>query len=228
MDELGEAALPRCCGHSGCAGCITQYKLGPLKLQDEMRLAQRLGCRTIVCGAVGPTDLAGPELKQAVAGFVEQMKPHLAVAEETGVTIAIENHGKNLICSPDSMRYMAELSPPSLRIAFAPYHLPQDEVLLAELLKDIVDCVAVFYAWQYGSGSSHAQPKEDELQQLPGRGPLDFAPLVSVLQQAQYQGWTEIFMHPFPRGLPMLETVEQVTAELNRSRTYLDGLLAAG
>ena len=57
-----------------------------------MRLAQRFGCRTIVTGGRGPVGLKGSELKAGVTGFVEKMKPHLAVAEETGVTIAIENH----------------------------------------------------------------------------------------------------------------------------------------
>jgi len=86
LDEMGEerfAALLRT--HDVSLGCITQYKLGPFGLQDEMRLARRLGCRLIVTGGKGPKGLAGSELKAAVAAFLEQMKPHLAVAEETGL-----------------------------------------------------------------------------------------------------------------------------------------------
>ena len=68
------------------------------------------------------------------------MKPHLAVAEETGVTIAIENHGNNLIESPDSLKWLAELRPSKhLAIAFAPYHLPQDETLLGDLIRALGD-----------------------------------------------------------------------------------------
>lgn len=37
----------------------------------------------------------------------------------------------------------------------------------------------------------------------------------------QYQGWAGIFMHPVPRGRPILETAEEVTSEINRSREYL-------
>lgn len=226
LEEMGEqqfAGLLR--RHAVTLGCITQYKLGPFALQDEMRLAQRLACQTIVTAAVGPVGLSGSELKLAVADFIEQMKPHCEVAEETGVTIAIENHGKNLICEPDSLRYLAELSPPSLGIAFAPYHLPQDEKLLTALLRDIVHKVEVFYAWQHGTGSMSAQPKEQELLQMPGRGQLDFSSMVSELATANYQGWTEIFMHPFPRGIPILETTEAVTTEVNRARSYLENLL---
>ena len=106
--ELGDEAFANLLAkHRVSLGCITQYKLGPFGLQEEMRLAKRFGCKTIVTGAVGPKDLKGPELKKAVAVFIEQMKPHLAVAEETGVTIAIENHanmrhvaGPRALCHP--------------------------------------------------------------------------------------------------------------------------------
>ena len=45
-------------------------------------------------------------MQAAVAGFAEQMKPHLDVAAETGVIVAIENHASNLIDSPDSMKWL--------------------------------------------------------------------------------------------------------------------------
>jgi len=227
IDEMGEeafAALLR--SHDVTLGCITQYKLGPFGLQDEMRLAQRLGCKTIVTGGKGPKDLQGAELKKAVGDFVEQMKPHLEVAEETGVTIAIENHANNLIDSPDSLRYLSELkSSDHLGIALAPYHLPQDESLLSELIVQLGDTIKMFYAWQHGKGCMTQLPKEDELLQMPGRGSLDFAPLLAALRKIHYQGWTEIFMHPFPRGIPILETTDEVTAEINRARSYLDALI---
>ena len=125
LTDLGEdkfAAMLK--QHDITLGCITQYKLGPFGLQDEMRLAKRFGCRTIVTGGRGAKGLKGGELKAGVADFIEKMKPHLAVAEETGVTIAIENHGNNLIESPDSLKWLAELRPSKhLGIAFAPYHL---------------------------------------------------------------------------------------------------------
>ena len=227
LEELGEEKFVDLLQqHQVSLGCITQYKLGPLGLQEEMRLAKRLGCKTIVTGAIGPTDRKGSELKKEVAAFVEQMKPHIAVAEETGVTIAIENHANNLIDSPDSLRYLSELRPSNhLAIALAPYHLPQDEKVLASLMQDVMPAMEVFYAWQHGDGCMTKLPKEQELLQMPGRGKLDFGPLLSVLKTNRYQGWTSIFMHPFPRGIPILEKTEDVTVEINRSRNYLDNLL---
>jgi sugar phosphate isomerase/epimerase len=227
LDEMGEEKFAELLqSHEVSLGCITQYKLGPFGLQDEMKLAQRLGCKTMVTGGSGPKGLEGQELKKAVAQFIEKLKPHLAVAEETGVTIAIENHGNNLIESPDSLKWLAELRPSKhLAIALAPYHLPQDAAQLGQLIESLGESLEVFYAWQHGMGCHVKLPKEQELLQMPGRGDLDFGPLLSALKKIKYSGWTEIFMHPVPRGIPILETTAQVTAEINTSRTYLEKLL---
>lgn len=228
LTDLGEAKFSAMLKQRDITlGCITQYKLGPYGLKDEMRLAERFGCQTMVTGGQGPSNLKGAELKAGVANFIEKMKPHLAVAEETGVTIAIENHANNLIESPDSLKWLAELRPSKhLAIAFAPYHLPQNEQQLAGLIESLGDSIEVFYAWQYGMGCHEKLPKEQELKQMPGRGELDFGPLLSALKKINYSGWTEIFMHPVPRGIPILETASAVTAEINRSRIYLENLLA--
>lgn len=225
LDEMGDAKFAALLKeHDVALGCITQYKLGPFGLRKEMRLAQRFDCRTIVTGGRGPVGLKGSELKAAVSDFIEKMKPHLEVAEQTGVTIAIENHAKNLIDSPDSLKWLAELRPSThLSIALAPYHLPQNEELLGQLIRALGDSITMFYAWQHGMGCHKKLPKEQELLQMPGRGNLDFAPLLAALEEMQYSGWTEIFMHPVPRGIPILETAEDVTAEINRAREYLAG-----
>ena len=226
LDAMGEANFQELLSkHKVQLGCITQYKLGPFGLRDEMRLAQRLGCQTMVTGGRGPKGLKGAELKAAVGKFVEQMKPHLAVAEETDVTIAIENHGNNIIDSPDSLKWLVELCPNKhLAVALAPYHLEQNPRLIAGLIQSLGNRIVVFYAWEHGMGCMKKLPKEQELLQLPGRGALDFEPLVDALKSINYAGWTEIFMHPVPRGVPILETVPEVTTEINRARAYIDRL----
>jgi len=227
LQDLGEDLFQQMLEkHNVKVGCLTQYPLGPFGLQDEMRLARRLGCSLIITGGDGPKGLTGDEMKKAVAGFAEKMKPHLEVAEENGVTIAIENHANDLFETADSLRWLREFAPSKhLAVALAPYHLPQVPEELAVLIRDLGDSIAMFYAWQHGDGCMTKLPKEQELLQLPGRGPLDFAPLLKALSDIQYQGWTEIFMHPVPRGIPILETAQEVTAEINRSREYLAGLL---
>ncbi len=228
LTDLGEEKFASMLqAHDITLGCITQYKLGPFGLQSEMRLAQRFGCQTIVTGGAGPTKLQGSELKAEVKEFIEKMKPHLEVAVETGVTIAIENHANNLIESPDSLKWLAELRPSThLAIALAPYHLDQNTAFLGRLIESLGDSIAVFYAWQHGMGCHEKLPKDQELLQLPGRGELDFAPLLAALKRIQYSGWTEVFMHPVPRGIPILETTAAVTAEINRSREYLEAILS--
>ena len=225
--EMGEDTFSALLAASDISlGCITQYKLGPFGLQEEMKFAQRFGCQTIVSGAVGPQKLVGSELKSAVKNFIEQMKPHVAVAEETGVTIAIENHGNSLIRSPDSMKWLIEeRTSEHLAIALAPYHLPQDEELLSHLIRDLGNGIEMFYAWQYGMGCHKKLPKEQELLQLPGRGELNFEPLLAALRDIHFHGWTEIFMHPVPRGIPILEPTSAVTGEINRARKHIAEIL---
>jgi sugar phosphate isomerase/epimerase len=227
LDAMGEERFKGLLGQYDVElGCMTQFKLGPLGLQDEMRLARRLGCQLIVTGGKGPKGLQGSDLRQAVGTFVEQMKPHLAVAEETGVTIAIENHGSSLIESPDSMKWLVELCRSRhLAVALAPYHLPQNAALLADLIRSLGDRIAMFYAWQHGMGCMTKLPKEQELLQMPGRGPLDFTPILAALRDIRYTGVTEIFMHPVPRGAAILESTGAVTAEVCRARRYLEKCL---
>lgn len=207
-------------------GILTRYDLGPFDLKDEMRVAKKLGGSMVVCGSGGPGNLKGDALKAAVRKFLEKMKPHVAAAEQFGITIGIENHSNSLIQSPDSMGWFAELADSRhIGVALAPYHLPQEPALIARLIEDLDKYLVHFYAWQYGMGCHKKLPKEQELLQLPGRGRLDFVPIVFALKNINYRGWTEIFMHPVPRGIPILQTAAQVTAEVNRSRVYLESCL---
>jgi sugar phosphate isomerase/epimerase len=69
-------------------------------------------------------------------------------------------------------------------------------------------------------------PKEQQLEQLPSRGPLDFRPIMRALAEIQFPGWIEIFMHPFPRGIPILESADLVTEEWMKQKHFLNELIA--
>ncbi|MDA1314226.1 MAG: sugar phosphate isomerase/epimerase [Acidobacteria bacterium] len=225
IEKMGHAAFAAMLDRYGAKlGVLTHYDLGPFALQDEMLVARKFGAELLICGGQGPKDLVGSELKAAVKQFAEQMKPHIAAAEEAGVTIGIENHGNNLIDSPDSVKWLAEfVTSPNLGIALAPYHLEQDPAVIANLVRDLGDRMVMFYAWQHGKGSGKL-PKEDELLQMPGRGPLDFGPIVKALRETHYKGFVSIFMHPYPRGVAIQPTAGDVTSEINRARRYLESL----
>lgn len=225
LQEMGPerfAALLR--QHDVKLGCITRYDLGPFGLKDEMALVRQLGGEVIVTGPKGPKGLTGGDLKKAVLEFAEQMKPHAEEAERQGVTIAIENHTGSLLYDADGMRlFAAAVKSARLGIAFAPHHLPQDGALQGALIDELGPAVKFYYAQQAG-WSRGPQPKEQEMLQMPGRGPLDFGPSAAALKKMNYPGFVEIFMHPFPRGIPILEPAAAVTEEINRSRAYLEKL----
>lgn len=211
--------------HGVTLGCFTRYDLGPFKLSEEIDVAKKFGTPLIVTGGAGNYNVPADQLKAQVKDFVEQLKPHAAKAAENGVTLAIENHGNNLIDSPDSLRWLVEMWVPGMGIALAPYHLPQDPALIAQLIRDIGPKLSLFYGWEFGMGCHKPMPKEDELKQMPGRGTLDYKPIIAALAAINFAGPTEIMMHPTPRGFPILESAEKVTAEINRSREHLDGLV---
>ena len=226
VESMGNAAFADLLATHGVGlGVSTRFDLGPFGLAEEMAFAQEFGASLIVTGSEGPKDLTGEELRAAVADFAEALKPHITAAEKHGIIISIENHSSALIESPDSMRWLIEFTDsPHLGIALAPYHLPDDAALVAQLIANLGQGLALFYAWQHGMGCHEKLPKEQELMQMPGRGSLDFSPILSALKKINYTGWTEVFMHPVPRGIPILDTASDVTDEINRARHYLDQL----
>jgi sugar phosphate isomerase/epimerase len=206
-------------------GVLSRYDLGPFGLAKELEVAREFGCRTIVCGAGGPRDLAGSELKQAVRDFAEKMKPHLDAAAKASVTIAIENHGGSLTATPEALEWLVEFAPPPLGIALAPFHLEQDPVRLAALIRALKNRIAFFYAWQRGQGLRKELTPDEVREQLPGRGGMDFGPIAAALRDTGYTGWVSVFMHTMPGGIPIRETTRGVTEEIVRAMGYMDRCL---
>ncbi len=229
LDEMGHEKAMELLKASGVRlTCSTRYDLGPFKLDSEIPIVKKFGGSIIVTGGSGPVGLTGPELKKAVGEFVEKLKPTLNKAGEQGVTIAIENHGKNLIDSPDSILWLAEAGKDlPLGIELAPYHLPQDPDLIANLVRELGSKLTIFLAWEYGMGCMKPMPKDEELQQMPGRGKLDWKPILRAMKETNFKGFTQVFMHPTPRGIPILPTAGDTTAEINKSRKFLEEQVAA-
>ena len=230
MDEIGHdkfAAMLK--GHGLSFGGTTRYDLGPFALTDEIKVVNKLGGSFIVTGGAGDYKVTGEKLKANVKEFVEKMKPCALLASQNGVTIGIENHVNNLIDTPDSLLWLADMTRdiPGIGIALAPYHLPQDTKQLAEIIVHCDKKLTLFYAWEHGMGCMKKMPKEEEVQQLPGRGKLDWKPLLGALKQINFTGPTEIFMHPTPRGIPILPTAAEVTAEILRAKQLLDVCVSA-
>lgn len=206
----------------------TRYPLGCFGLQPEMPILKQLGGKILVCGNTGGKEPEGKEAKAGVKTFLEKMEPHADKAGELGLVIALENHARQLIHHPDSIRAFAELNQhPALGLSFAPHHLHQHIEQIPGLIRDLGAANLPFiYFQEYGIGSKKTVAKEIELQQLPGRGTLDYVPIIRALKEVQFDGVAEIFMHPTPRGIPMLDSAAAITKEINRSRAYLSDCLA--
>lgn len=226
VEEMGHDAFRRLLKeHSAALYMTTRYDLGPFKLEGELQFVHDFGGKVIVTGA---HKSPGDTLDEKVRAFVAKLQPHVERAEELGITIAIENHANSLLDSPESLRCFAEHAKSEhLGVAMAPYHLPQNPQLLAELIEDLGPNLVHFYAWEHGHGAMKKIPKDEELLQMPGIGSLDFAPLLSAMRKIDYRGAVQIFMHPFPRGIPILDTTEDVSNAINRSREYLTDALSA-
>lgn len=215
--------------HQARLGLSTCYPLGPFGLQDEIAWVKKFGGEIVLTGTGknGAPEPEGAEAKRQVAGFLEKMKPHVAVAEEHGVTIALENHAKDMLFHPDSLRYFAELNrSPRLGIAFAPHHLHRFAGQIPALIRDLGRSNLPFiYFQEHCEGMLKPAPKAEEMRQLPGfGGSLDYGAIIDALRDAGFTGLVEIFMHPVPRGIPILPTIPEIRSALLKSHAYIDRL----
>lgn len=226
-DEAFQAALKK---HGTTMSISTCYPLGPYKQGDELRWVKKNGGRMTVSDSrsMGPRDPKGAEAKKQVKAFFEKLKPHYELAEELGVIMAIENHKNAMLSSPDSIRYFAEFNPSkNVGIAFAPHHLHDAIEDIPKLIKELgKENIPFIYCQEHHPSSKKKMSKEDELKQLPGYGTLDYVPILAALKEIQFDGLAEIFMHPVPRGIPMLPTAKEINTVINQSRAYLNKCLA--
>ena len=214
--------------HKTRVDVISAYRFNIFDLEPEIKFAQSIGCPMLVTMAKGATGLSGVPLKESIVGFMQKLRPHIDIAADHNVTLLIENHSGSMINSVDAIRYLVdEFKSDYVRLALAPAHLPQEPELLGSLVKEVGDRLGFFYAWQHGKGFREKMPREDELLQMPGRGQLDFGPMVRALRELRYTGLVEVMMHPTPRGIPIMPTTAEVTEEITKSHAYLSQLAQA-
>jgi len=229
MESLGRSHVASLLAtHKVQIGIFTCYNPGLLKLTPWMEEVKSWGGQLVISNSPGPSGLSGDQETAEIKKLAELLKPLVEKAESLGVTIGVENHSGSLINGYESqLRLLDEVPSRHLGIALAPYHLPQDSASMANHIRRLGERLVHFYAWEHGDGCMTKLPKVKELKQLPGHGNLDFVPLVQALKDIRYPRWTSIFMHPVPRGIPILNTAAECTAAINRSREFLDDCLKA-
>ncbi|MBA3699742.1 MAG: sugar phosphate isomerase/epimerase [Planctomycetes bacterium] len=231
---LGDEAFAALLKHHGVRlGCSTKYPGGPTKQQEEMAWVKRHGGSLIVTGsrsvAKGQPEPSGDEAKAVIRHLLDDLAPHLARAAELDVTLALENHTGQILCHPDSLRYFAEFNrSPHLGVSFAPHQLFRWADQIPSLIRDLGAAHLPHVYFQEESPARYRlMAKEIELQQLPGfGGGLDYQPLIQALRDVHFTGWVELFMHPTPRGQPILPTIPEIRAVLAKARSYIDGCVA--
>lgn len=233
IEEMGDEAFQSLLRKHGVSLAVsTCYPLGPFRQDEEMRWVKKNGGVMTVCGTgnMGEKNPQGAEAKKQVSAFFEKLKPHYELAEELGFTMALENHGNSMLSHPDSIRHFIELNPSKrVGIAFAPHHLADHVDEIPKLIREIGNEQMPFiYFQEHHPSSKKTMAKEEELKQLPGFGSLDYRPVLAAMREIGFTGLAEIFMHPTPRGVPVLPTAGEITAVINRSRAYLDECLATG
>jgi sugar phosphate isomerase/epimerase len=225
-DEAFQKLLEK---HQTKMSVSTCYPLGPFRQDDEMRWTKKNGGTMTVCGSggMGPKDPVGKEARKQVKAFFEKLKPHYELAEELGVTMAIENHKNSMLSSPDSIRYFYELNPSkNVGVALAPHHLNDTIDQIPALLREGGNRhIPFIYFQEHHPSSKQKMSEEDQLKQLPGFGKLDYVPILRALRDIKFSGLVEIFGHPVPRGIPMLGSAVEITKAINTSRAYLDHCL---
>ncbi|MCC7153350.1 MAG: sugar phosphate isomerase/epimerase [Bryobacterales bacterium] len=126
-----------------------------------------------------------PNRRQSMVDFLDSLKPELEAARKYGYSLAIENHGKALLETLESIRIFVELAGHSnLGIALAPYHLQAGGESVEDAIRIAGDKLIFVYGWQ----------KAEKLNQLPGFGPCDFA-FLKTLTEIGYTGYVNAFMH---------------------------------
>jgi len=201
-------------GGKGLRELMTKHKLevAAFTLYINARLSQyweliRDYGGGIVVRSAGAGRLTDPkELTTRMRKFFETLQPDVELADKCNARLAIENHGGDLLNTPDSFKAFVELNPNPKRIgiAFAPYHLQGYETPMEEIIKIAAPQCLFFYAWQHGHGTV----------QMPGVGPMDFTPWMRALAEANYTHYSSIFMH----GHPTADVMERAVA---KSREYL-------
>jgi len=199
--RLGPQGLADCCKRNGVAlYAFSVYQGGFPKYAE---LIGKAGGGLAIRGAAEACPPA--ELTRKMRQMLENLKPEIDLAERHNATIALENHGGNILNSLDGLKaFVDNNTSRRLGIALAPYHLQGAKVSVPDAIRTVGPSLLFFYAWQRAAG----------LAQLPGHGGADFVPWLKALAEIDYAGYVNPFMHDEPPP-------DEAAAALSKSRAYL-------
>ncbi|HID11478.1 MAG TPA: sugar phosphate isomerase/epimerase [Candidatus Latescibacteria bacterium] len=184
------------------------------QLLECIKLAHDLGAEIVV---VHPGELPGdyPEdcLPLSRENFIEGLQGALELAEELGVTIALENkaRGRNrgLIHSPkEHLDLIEALDSPNCRVAFDVGHAHTFGLDLIGYLERVLPHLVEVHLHDNDGSMDYHRPL--------GGGTIEFEPLLLALSQWGYHG-------PLILEMTSVEDLKQSKEYLNRIRTFRFG-----
>ncbi|MCS7316204.1 MAG: sugar phosphate isomerase/epimerase family protein [Bryobacterales bacterium] len=172
---------------------------GHLRLAAEIRSAITIGS---VSGRLGPDESARPERR---ARALEALAQLCREAERLGVTVLLEPLNRYecdyLNTLADALAVVAEIQSPNLLLLADTFHMNIEET----------DMTAALVAAMPRLGHVHLA---DSNRQAPGRGHLDFAPLLDELVRSGYRGFLSFEVFPVPDPVTALRQGAQTVAAL--------------
>jgi sugar phosphate isomerase/epimerase len=216
LDEAGAAAVQRLVAETGVAISGLGYYPNPLSpdpaeaavavghLRQVIMAAARLGLNTV-------NTFIGRDWTRSIEDnwprFRETWPPLVALAEEQGVRIGIENcpmlftadewpGGKNLAISPAIWeRMFAEIPSPALGLNFDPSHLVWQGMDIARAVRALGERIVHVHAKDARVDRDRldrvgilAHPLEYHTPKLPGLGDVDWGQFLSALTDTGYDG----------------------------------------
>jgi sugar phosphate isomerase/epimerase len=175
-----------------------------------LTLARELGATCITTEPGGPVE-PGASWSQALALFVEEIKPVAAHAEKEGVLLLVEPEPGLLIETMDQfLEFMRHIDSPAVGLNFdighaycvgdePAVHIPR----MAKYIRHIhLEDIAATRVHQH---------------LVPGDGAIDFAATLRAIQSIGYQGWVTIELYPY---------VENPDEAARRARQHILSILA--
>jgi sugar phosphate isomerase/epimerase len=175
-----------------------------------LTLARELGAACITTEPGGPVEPGG-SWSQALALFVEEIKPVAEHAEKEGVLLLVEPEPGLLLETMDQfLEFMQHLDSPAVGLNFDIGHAycVSDEPAvniprMAKYIRHIhLEDIAATRVHQH---------------LVPGDGAIDFTATLRAIQSIHYQGWVTIELYPY---------VENPDDAARRARQFIQNILA--
>lgn len=167
-----------------------------------LRMAAKLGAPSITTEPGGPLESGGPHegsgsLKEgmsrewAMDTFVAGLSEALRVAEDVGVRLLVEPEPGLLIENvAQTLELCGRVRSPAFGVNFDIGHM----YCVSEPLADAVAALAA-HVRHYHVEDIAASRVHEHL--VPGRGAIDFAPVLQAVRRTGYEGWITVELYPY-------------------------------